>query len=149
MRAERCCADNGRRRTKRARHNIGRSILLGLEVLIIADIVQTITIDPTLESAAALAIIVIVRTFLSFSLEIELDGVVPWRKRQHLGHHRALNATLASSAWSCQGYSIVTGVAETRVAAIGSSPVTTTRPAGWSAADEVPTSSSISPGSTT
>jgi len=65
-----------------ARHNIGRSILLGLEVLIIADIVQTITIDPTLESAAALAIIVIVRTFLSFSLEVELDGVVPWRKGQ-------------------------------------------------------------------
>jgi hypothetical protein len=58
--------------------------ILGLEVLIIADIVQTITIDPTLESAVALALIVVVRTFLSFSLEIELDGVVPWRK-----HHPA------------------------------------------------------------
>ena len=67
---------------ERARHDIGRSILLGLEVLIIADIVQTITIDPTLESAATLAVIVIVRTFLSFSLEVELDGVVPWRKRR-------------------------------------------------------------------
>ena len=44
--------------------------------------VQTITIDPTLESAAVLAIIVLVRTFLSFSLEVELDGVVPWRKRR-------------------------------------------------------------------
>ena len=70
---------------ERARHDIGRSILLGLEVLIIADIVQTITIDPTLESAAVLAIIVAVRTFLSFSLEVELDGVVPWRKRQISG----------------------------------------------------------------
>jgi uncharacterized membrane protein len=63
-----------------ARHNVGRAILLGLEVLIIADIVQTITIDPSLESALSLSLIVVVRTFLSFSLEIELDGVVPWRK---------------------------------------------------------------------
>jgi uncharacterized membrane protein len=58
---------------ERARHDVGRSILLGLEVLIIADIVETITIDPTLESAATLALIVLVRTFLSFSLEIELE----------------------------------------------------------------------------
>jgi uncharacterized membrane protein len=65
---------------RRARRDIGRAILLGLEVLIIADIVLTITIDPTLESALALGLIVVVRTFLSFSLEIELDGVVPWRK---------------------------------------------------------------------
>ena len=65
---------------KRARHDVGRAILLGLEVLIIADIVQTITVDPTLESAVTLALIVVVRTFLSFSLEIELDGTVPWRK---------------------------------------------------------------------
>ena len=64
-----------------ARQQIGRAILLGLEVLIIADIVQTITVEPTLESAGILAIIVLVRTFLSFSLEIELDGVVPWRRR--------------------------------------------------------------------
>jgi uncharacterized membrane protein len=48
--------------------------------LIIADIVQTITIDPTLESAIALGVIVLVRTFLSFSIEIELEGVVPWRR---------------------------------------------------------------------
>ena len=65
---------------ERARQDIGRAILLGLEVLIIADIVETITIDPTLESAATLALIVLVRTFLSFSLEVELDGVLPWRR---------------------------------------------------------------------
>jgi uncharacterized membrane protein len=64
-----------------ARRNVGRSVLLGLEVLIIADIVQTVTIEPTAESALVLAVIVLVRTFLSFSLEIELDGVVPWRRR--------------------------------------------------------------------
>ena len=62
------------------RQGVGRSILLGLEILIIADIVQTITIDPTLESAITLGVIVLVRTFLSFSLEIELEGVVPWRR---------------------------------------------------------------------
>ena len=63
------------------RSNVGRTILLGLEVLIIADIVLTVAIDQTLESAITLGIIVLVRTFLSFSLDIELDGVVPWRKR--------------------------------------------------------------------
>ena len=63
------------------RLGIGRAILLGLEILIIADIVETITVDPTLQSAITLGIIVLVRTFLSFSLEIELEGVVPWRKR--------------------------------------------------------------------
>lgn len=65
-----------------ARRQVGQAILLGLEVLIIADIVQTVTIDPTIESAATLGIIVLVRTFLSFSLEIELEGVAPWRRRQ-------------------------------------------------------------------
>lgn len=63
------------------RRNVGRSILLGLEILIIADIILTVTIDPTLQSAAILGIIVLVRTFLSFSLEIELEGTLPWRRR--------------------------------------------------------------------
>jgi uncharacterized membrane protein len=67
---------------RRLRSDIGRSILLGLEILIVADIVQTVTIDATIESALSLGIIVLVRTFLSFSLEIELDGVPPWRKRE-------------------------------------------------------------------
>jgi uncharacterized membrane protein len=63
-----------------ARRNIGRAILLGLEFLIIADIVLTITVDPTLQSALALGLIVLVRTFLSFSLEVELEGSLPWRR---------------------------------------------------------------------
>jgi len=66
---------------ERARVQVGQAILLGLEVLIIADIVLTVTIDQTIESAATLGIIVLVRTFLSFSLEIELEGIVPWRRR--------------------------------------------------------------------
>lgn len=70
---------------QRARQNVGRAVLLGLEVLIIADIVETITIEPTTESALVLATIVLVRTFLSFSLEIELEGVVPWRRAATIG----------------------------------------------------------------
>jgi uncharacterized membrane protein len=65
----------------RLRANIGRTILLGLEVLIVADIVLTVAIDQTIESAITLGIIVFVRTFLSFSLEIELEGVVPWHRK--------------------------------------------------------------------
>ena len=64
----------------RLRGNIGRTILLGLEILIVADIVLTVAIDSTIESALTLGLIVLVRTFLSFSLEVELDGVVPWRR---------------------------------------------------------------------
>jgi uncharacterized membrane protein len=65
---------------QRARDDVGRAILLGLEVLIIADIVLTITVEQTVESALTLGLIVLVRTFLSFSLEIELEGTLPWRR---------------------------------------------------------------------
>ena len=65
---------------ERARQDVGRAILLGLEVLIIADIVLTITVESTVESAVTLGLIVLVRTFLSFSLEIELEGTLPWRR---------------------------------------------------------------------
>ena len=70
----------GRVAYQRARQGVGRAILLGLEVLIIADIVLTITVDRTFDSALTLGIIVLVRTFLSFSLEIELEGTLPWRR---------------------------------------------------------------------
>jgi uncharacterized membrane protein len=70
----------GRVAYQRARQGVGRAILLGLEVLIIADIVLTITVDQTFDSAITLGIIVLVRTFLSFSLEIELEGTLPWRR---------------------------------------------------------------------
>jgi uncharacterized membrane protein len=60
------------------RRNLGRSILLGLEVLILADIVRTIIVAPTLTSVAVLGGIVLIRVILSFSLEVEIDGVWPW-----------------------------------------------------------------------
>jgi len=71
---------DGRAAYQRARQDVGRAILLGLEVLIIADIVLTITVERTFDSALTLGLIVLVRTFLSFSLEIELQGALPWRR---------------------------------------------------------------------
>ena len=62
------------------REDIGRVILLGLEVLIIADIIRTIVVAPSLESVAVLGTIVLIRILLSFSLEVEIDGVWPWRR---------------------------------------------------------------------
>ena len=62
------------------RRNLGRAILLGLEVLIIGDIVRTIIVDPTFESVAVLGLIVVIRIILSFSLEIEMDGTWPWSR---------------------------------------------------------------------
>jgi uncharacterized membrane protein len=65
----------------RVRRTLGRTILLGLEVLIIADIVRTIIVDPTLESVGVLGLIVVIRIVLSFSLEIEMEGTVPWHAK--------------------------------------------------------------------
>lgn len=86
LHAARSYRTTGRQRAyESARRDVGRAILLGLEFLIIADIVLTITVDPTLESALALGLIVLVRTFLSFSLEVELEGTLPWRKASTRG----------------------------------------------------------------
>ncbi|MBM3658033.1 MAG: DUF1622 domain-containing protein [Actinobacteria bacterium] len=62
------------------RRNLGRVILLGLEVLIIGDIIRTIAVDPTLENVAVLGAIVVIRILLSFSLEVEIDGAWPWNR---------------------------------------------------------------------
>lgn len=62
------------------RQLLGRSILLGLEFLVAADIIRTVAITPTFSSVGVLAIIVLIRTFLSFSLELEITGRWPWQK---------------------------------------------------------------------
>lgn len=62
------------------RRFFGRSILLGLEFLVAADIIRTVAVTPTLESVGVLGVIVIIRTFLSFSLELEITGRWPWQK---------------------------------------------------------------------
>jgi uncharacterized membrane protein len=65
---------------KRLRRNLGRCILLGLEVLIVADIVRTIVVAPTYESVTVLGLIVVIRILLSFSLEVEIEGFWPWNR---------------------------------------------------------------------
>lgn len=63
------------------RATLGRAILLGLELLVAADIINTVAIEPTLDSLAVLAGIVLIRTFLSLSLEVEIEGRWPWREK--------------------------------------------------------------------
>jgi uncharacterized membrane protein len=63
------------------RQRLGRAIILGLELLVAADILRTISTEPTLEEVLVLGMIVLIRTFLSFSLEVELEGRWPWQPR--------------------------------------------------------------------
>ena len=65
----------------RFRRVLGRAILLGLELLVAADIIKTVAVTPTLDSVVVLAVIVLIRTFLSWSLELEISGRWPWQKR--------------------------------------------------------------------
>lgn len=67
-------------RYERYRRDLGRAILLGLELLIAADIVRTVAFTPTMDSVLVLALIVAIRTFLSWSLALELDGRWPWQR---------------------------------------------------------------------
>lgn len=68
------------------RQLLGRSILLGLELLVAADIIRTVAVTPTFESVGVLASIVLIRTFLSFSLELEITGRWPWQKQSETSH---------------------------------------------------------------
>ena len=62
------------------RQTLGKSILLGLEILIAADIMATVVTDPTIRSVSTLGLIILIRTFLSMSLQVELEGRFPWQK---------------------------------------------------------------------
>jgi uncharacterized membrane protein len=75
--------DGWRRAYERFRANLGRGILLGLELLVGADIIGTITAPLTFESVGLLALVVVIRTFLSFSLETEIEGCWPWQRSDH------------------------------------------------------------------
>ena len=72
----------GVHRYRAYRRRLGRAILLGLELLVAADIIRTVAVRPTFESTGVLAIIVLIRTFLSISLEVELEGRWPWQPRR-------------------------------------------------------------------
>ena len=60
---------------------VGRTILLSLEILVAADLIRTVAVDPSLENVGSLALIVVIRTVLSFSLDIEIEGRLPWRSK--------------------------------------------------------------------
>lgn len=62
------------------RTTIGSGILLGLEILVAADLIRTITSKPSVEEALILGIIVVIRTVLSMSIQIEIEGTLPWRR---------------------------------------------------------------------
>jgi uncharacterized membrane protein len=63
------------------RADLGRAILLGLEFLVIADIIGTVAVEPTLQNLGVLAVIVAIRTLLSFALELEVSGRWPWQRK--------------------------------------------------------------------
>ena len=62
------------------RQDVGRAILLGLEFLIAGDIIRTVVVAPTLQNVLVLGLIVLIRTFLSLSLQLEIEGKLPWRR---------------------------------------------------------------------
>ena len=74
------------------RQGFGGVLLLSLEILVAGDLIRTVAVAPTLDNVIVLGIIVLIRTLLSFSLEIEIDGVPPWRKATVSGASVAVNA---------------------------------------------------------
>lgn len=73
------CRHQTERSYEAFRRQLGRSILLGLEFLVAADIIATVAVKPSLESVSVLGLVVLIRTFLSFSLGVELEGKLPWK----------------------------------------------------------------------
>ena len=65
---------------KAMRQSFGGALLLGLEILVAGDLIRTVAVEPNLDNVLVLGVIVLIRTLLSFSIEVEIDGVLPWRK---------------------------------------------------------------------
>ena len=78
------------------RQAFGGTLLLGLEVLVAADLLRTVAVAPTLSNVYVLGLIVVIRTFLSFSLETEIEGVVPWRRAMTGGAGTIRRATASA-----------------------------------------------------
>ncbi len=78
------------------RQAFGGTLLLSLEILVAADLIRTVAVAPTLENVLVLGLIVLIRTFLSFSLEIEIDGTLPWRRALTSGASTLRQATQAA-----------------------------------------------------
>jgi len=69
------------------KHQMGRSLLLGLEFLVAGDVVRTVALDPTLNNVAVLGLLVLIRTFLGWSLTVEIEGRWPWQARTEKREH--------------------------------------------------------------
>jgi uncharacterized membrane protein len=78
------------------RQSFAAVLLLALEVLVAADLIQTVAVAPTLENVAVLGVIVLIRTILSFSLDVEIEGVLPWRRALVGGPARVAEAARRS-----------------------------------------------------
>jgi uncharacterized membrane protein len=74
------------------RRSFGAALLLALEVLVAADLIQTVAVAPTLQNVVVLGVIVLIRTVLSFSLDVEIAGVLPWRGALMGGRARVAGA---------------------------------------------------------
>jgi len=79
------------------RRAFGGTLLLGLEILVAADLLRTVAVAPTLENVLVLGLIVVIRTLLSFSLETEIEGVAPWRRALTSGAGTIRRATASAS----------------------------------------------------
>jgi len=86
-------ASSAQQAYKALRQAFGGTLLLALEILVAADLIRTIAVSPTLDNVLVLGLIVLIRTFLSFSLEIEIDGVWPWRRALASGAGTIMRAT--------------------------------------------------------
>ncbi len=75
------------------REAFGGTLLLGLEILVAADLIRTVAVAPTVTNVLVLGMIVLIRTFLSFSLETEIEGVPPWRRATSTGAGTVMRAT--------------------------------------------------------
>jgi uncharacterized membrane protein len=81
------------------KHQMGRSLLLGLEFLVAGDVVRTVALDPTLNNVAVLGLLVVIRTFLGWSLIVEIEGRWPWQTRAEKDTH---GETTGETAPSCE-----------------------------------------------
>ncbi len=79
------------------RRAFGATLLLGLEVLVAADLIRTVAVAPTVTNVLVLGLIVLIRTFLSFSLETEIEGVLPWRRATISGGGQVARASSAAT----------------------------------------------------
>ena len=79
------------------RRGVGRAILLGLEFLVAADIIRSVAVAPSIESVTVLGLIVLVRTFLSWSMDVEITGEWPWRRAQSRANRNSEDARDASA----------------------------------------------------